>query len=156
MAIERGDLDLCKGIVQGGADLEAGYQGCHGRSHLLYSLYCRQAAIAEYLALSGASPTGVICSHVNPSGFSAFHYAAEYNYVELLRILLRHHTDQYHNLGHPIHPLHLATVGKALESIKLLLNEAKESKFLPNGGIIGEAHQYIGRIFTAQLHKIQT
>ena len=156
VAIERGDLDFCKGIVQGGADLEGGYQGCHGCSHLQYSLHCRQAAIAEYPAPNGASPAGVVCSPINPSGYSAFHYAAELNYVKLLHILLDHHTDQYHNLVYPVHPFHLATVGKALGSVNPLLEEAKIRKFLPKGRIFKEAHQYGGRIFTAQHHKIQT
>ena len=113
---------MCKRIVQQGVDLDAGYRNCDGCTPLLYSLHSRQPAIAEYLALEGAAPAGKICHHLNPSGRSAFHLAATFNYLELLRILLERHFNQYLHLTDPVHPFHLAISFQATECVSLMMN----------------------------------
>ena len=122
VAIALGDLSMCKRIVQQGVDLDAGYRNCDGCTPLLYSLRSCQPAIAEYLALEGAVPAGKICHDFNPSGLSAFHLAATYNYLEPLRILLERHPNQYLHLTDPIQPIHLAIAHQATECVSLMLN----------------------------------
>ena len=132
VAIELGDLNMCKRIVQQGVDLDAGYRNCNGCTPLLYSLYERQSAIAEYLALEGAAPTGKTCYEFNLSGFSVFHVAAEFNYSELLRILLERHLNQYLHLTDPIHPFHLAIYFQATECVSLMISHIGEGRSSSN------------------------
>ena len=125
VAIDIGDLDLCKQVVQDGVDFNAGYQDCNGCTPLLCSLYKERPDIAQHLALHGATPEGATCNIINPLGYSAFHHAAQRNYVEVLRILLERHRDQYHELVHPVHPVHLAISSKSPECVELLMTEAE-------------------------------
>ena len=122
VAIKLGDLPLCKRIVQQGVDLKAGYRDCDGCTPLLYSLRLRKPAIAEYLALEGAAPTGQACHYFNPLGLSVFHLAAKHNYLELLRILLERHLNQYLHLTDPIHPFHLAICFQATQCVFLMIS----------------------------------
>ena len=129
VAIDIGDLDLCKRIVQQGLDLEATYEAlcskdCNGITPLLYSINAQQPAIAEYLALEGANPAWKSCSHATFREHSAFHHAASYNYVGLLRILSERHPIQFLHLTYPIHPIHLAVVYQAPECVSLMLTHA--------------------------------
>jgi len=127
VAIAVGDLCMCKRIIQQGVDLDAGYQNCNGCTPLLYSLQLDQPAIAEYLALEGAAPGGKICPDFNPSGFSVFHLAAMRNHLELLRILLERHPNQYLHLTDSIHPFHLAIVYQATECVSLMISHIGRS-----------------------------
>ena len=140
VAIEMGDLDMCKRIVQQGVDLDAGYRNCNGCTPLLYSLHLRRLAIAEYLALEGAAPAGKICHDFNPLGLSAFHLGAEFNYLELLRILLERHLNQYLHLTDPIHPFHLAIAFQATECVSLMISH------IGTGRSSSKAHQLSMRL----------
>lgn len=128
VAIKLGDLCMCKRIVQQGVDLDAGYQDCNGCTPLLYSLGLGQLAIAEYLALEGAAPTSKICHHINPLGHSAFHLAARFNHLELFRILLERHPNQYLHLTDPLHPFHVAIVSQAIECVSLMISQTGKGR----------------------------
>ena len=130
-AIDLGNLDICRRIIQEGVDLDAGYSDCDGCTALLYCLHRQQPQIAEHIALRGASPVGKVCRHYNFEGYSAFHLAAFLNYTGLLKILLDHQPSQYQNLKHPAHPLHAAIQSQAAECVELMISHAKNGKTLP-------------------------
>lgn len=121
---------MCKRIVQQGVNLEAGYQDCYGCTPLLYSLRLQQPAIAEYLVLEGAAPGGIICHNFNPEGHSVFHIATKFNYLELLRILLERHPNQYLHLTDAIHPFHVTIFYYATKCISLLISHAAKGRSL--------------------------
>ena len=130
VAIESGDLDLCKRVVDGGADLDVGIVSCLGCTPLLYSLHMAQPRMAEYLALQGASITGSTCESCDTRGYSVLHYAASRNYHELLRILLEKHLTALHHTVDPVHPLHLAILNNATECVRLMLFHASTGMLL--------------------------
>ena len=140
VAIKLGDLPMCVRIVQQGVDLDAGYRNCNGCTPLLYSLRLGKPAIAEYLALEGAAPTGQTCHYFNPLGLSVFHLAASLDYLELLRILLDRHLNRYLHLTDLIHPFHVAIVSEATECVALMIN------YLGKGRSSSKPHQLSMRL----------
>ncbi|KAL8797279.1 MAG: hypothetical protein Q9195_000432 [Heterodermia aff. obscurata] len=129
-AIDLGNLDICRRIIQEGVDLDAGYSDCDGCTAFLYCLHRQKPKIAEHIALRGGSPLGKVCRHYNPHGYSAFHLAASRNYSGLLKILLELQPSQYRNLKHPEHPLHLAVLSQAAECVDLMLCHAENEDLL--------------------------
>ena len=127
-AIDLGNVEICRRIIQEGVNLDAGYPDCDGCTALLYCLYRKEPEIAEHIALQGASPVGKVCGHYNPYGDSAFHMAASLNYSGLLKILLELQSSQYRNLKHPEHPLHLAVQSEAAECVELMIAHANNKK----------------------------
>ncbi|KAL9610536.1 MAG: hypothetical protein Q9167_004774 [Letrouitia subvulpina] len=135
VAIKLGNLVLCQRIVEGGVNLDAQYKSNGRYTALMYSFEEGQPAIAEYLISQGASPAGKFRLQINStiSECSIFHYAAFYNYFEVLRALLERHIDLYLQLTEPLHPLHLAILNRASECVKLIVDYShKERSHLPN------------------------
>ena len=130
-AIELGNLEICRRIIQEGVDLDAGYPDCNGCTALLYCLHRQKPKIAEYIAIQGASPVGKVCGHCNPDGLSGFHLAASLNYSGLLKILLELQSSQYRNLKHSAHPLHSAVMNQAAECVALIIDHAENGKTPP-------------------------
>ena len=129
VAIDLKDLGLCKQIVQEGVEINAGYKDCNGCTALLYSMQKDRPAIAEYLVLSQAAPTGRTCSNFKAHGMTVFHYAAFRNYSKLLKVLLERHRDVYFELAEPLHPLHFAVGERAEACVIILLDYDRRSTF---------------------------
>ena len=83
-------------------------------------------AIAEYLISQGASTAGSTCESWQTQGFTAFHYAAAWGSVELLRLLLEKAPNQLHVCRDPIHPLHIAVLNDNAECVEMILDHASE------------------------------
>ena len=126
MAIDIGDLKLCTRIIQSGTDLEAGIEGCSGCTPLLYSLHRGQYSIARYLASQGCSTKGNTCGMWCTRGFTAFHYAAAYGDVELLRLLLEKSASEVLLNHDPIHPIHVAVLRNNVDCVKVILDHVSQ------------------------------
>ena len=167
-AIRPGDLSACIRLLDLGIGIESRIHGCHGCTSLMYSLYMRREAIAEYFATKGALPTGKACSHFNRPGYTAFHCAAEANYRNVLRTLIEKHPSQYIQLVHTFHPIFLAIIVQSIECVELMIEYAIESKMNRlircfNGltPIIGQIHLSDGSLgpnkcLNAQLLNLET
>ena len=128
MAIDLGDLELCKRSVESETDLKSGFGGCKGCTPLLYSFHNRKDAIAEYLISQGATIAGSICEDWPTRGFTAFHYTAIADSVVLLRLLLEKAPSEIYNSHSPIHPIHLAVLNDNTECVNLMLDHVREGK----------------------------
>ena len=126
MAIDIGDIELCKRIIESGTDLEAGIEGCSGCTPLLYSLHKDQCSISRYLVSQGCSTRGSTCEMWGTRGFTALHYAAAYGDVELLVLLLeKSPSEVFLNLD-PIHPIHLAILQNNDDCVKYILDHVSQ------------------------------
>ena len=122
MAIDIGDIELCTRIIECGTDLETGFEGCSGCTPLLYSLHKSEYSISRYLVSQGCSIKGSTCEKWGTRGFTAFHYAAAYGDVDLLRLLLEKSPSDIFSNQDPIHPIHLAILQHNPECVKSILD----------------------------------
>ena len=130
MAIELGDLDLCRRAVEGGANTDLGYEVCQWCTPLLYLLQrakgqATSLKIAEYLILQGAIVAGSTCGLSVFKGYTAFHYAATLNDVRLLRVLLERYPVDILMANASLHPIHLAVASGKFECVKLIIEHSK-------------------------------
>ena len=131
IAIDLGDLELCKRLSESGTNLASRFGWCMGCTSLLYSLHKKQIAIAEYLVSQGVPTAGRTCKAWATAGFTPFHYAAVWNSIELLRLLLGKSPEIYVD-HHSIHPIHLAVLKSNAECVKLILDHNSHGmKFSP-------------------------
>lgn len=126
MAIDTGDLDLCKHLIGSGTDLVSGFQSCLGCRPFLYSLQSGQFAIAEYLIARGASVAGSSCERWLTRGFTAFHHAAASGSVRLLQLLLEKAPGEIYVNNDPIHPIHIAVLKGNDECVELILEHVSQ------------------------------
>ena len=132
VAIDLGDLKLCMRLSKSGIDLTSGFDWCMGCTPLLYSLRKRKIAIAEYLVSQGVSTAGNTCRAFTTAGFTAFHYAAAGNSVDLLRSLFEKSPSEIYLKLYPIHPIHLAVLYNSTECVNLILDHISQGrKFSP-------------------------
>ncbi len=82
--------------------------------------------IAEYLLSQGASTAGITCEVWDTRGFTAFHYAAAWGSVELLRLLLEKSPSEIYLRHDPIHPLHLAVLIDSAECVRVMIDHVSE------------------------------
>ena len=127
IAIDLGDLGLCKRLVECGANLVSGFDECMGCTPLLYSLHKGQTAIATYLV----STAGSTCKARPTQGFTTLHYAAASNSVELLRLLLEKSPSEIYVDHDTIHHLHLAVLHGNAECVKSILDHVSQGTKLP-------------------------
>lgn len=127
IAIDLGDLQLCTRLVEGGTNLDTGLESCMGCTPLLYALWFRQDAIAEYLISRDASIAGSACELWSTRGFTVFHYAAIWN-PELLRLLFEKAPSEIYVIHDPIHPIHLAVFRGDTDCVKLILDHASQGR----------------------------
>ena len=126
MAIDIGDLELCKRLVENGTNLDIEIRDCMGCKAFLYSLHKGQYAVAKYLLCQGASIAGSTCEAWPTRGFNAFHYAAVLDSSELLRLLLEKSPSEIYVGSDPIHPVHLAVLNGNAECLEVMLNHASQ------------------------------
>ena len=131
IAIDSGDLKLCMRLSESGVNLASGFDGCMECTPLLYSLHKREIAIAEYLVSQGVSTAGHTCRAFPTAGFTAFHYAAAWNLVDLLRSLFERSPSEIYVNPHPIHPLNLAILYNSAECVKLILDHISQGRNFP-------------------------
>ena len=124
MAIDVGDIELCKRLVENGADLESGFAFCLGCTPLLYSLLSLQPKIAEYLARHGASITGQTCQKWASRGYTPLHYAASHGYLSLLNCLLDRGALKLIDMQSPVHPIHLAAANGHTKCVEIILDQS--------------------------------
>ncbi|KAL8751136.1 MAG: hypothetical protein Q9199_006624 [Rusavskia elegans] len=125
-AIDLADIELCKRLIDEGASLSIGFDGC-GCSPLLYLLHQSplgkdKIEMAEFLATRDASIEGVVCQRWSHRGSTVFHYAADFAYTKLLQVLLDKHLSSFFELDTLIHPLHLAVLKGHYECAQLIIH----------------------------------
>ena len=120
MAIDVGDMELCKRLVEDGADLESGFSFCLGCTPLLYSLAMNKPEIAEFLVRHGASITGQTCLNWSSRGYTPLHYAACDGNLGLLECLLNRGALELIDVGSPVHPIHLATANGHTKCVEMI------------------------------------
>ena len=64
MAIRKGDLELCKTLIQAGTSVNQMLDGCAGRMPVLGAFFRGQKDIASYLIGKGASTLGRLCNKI--------------------------------------------------------------------------------------------
>ena len=132
VAIDLVDIDLCKRIIEDGTDLSLGIDRCQGCRPLLYALHktivsqCPSLEIAETLVLQGASIEGSACSSWKTMGYTVFHYAARFGYIQFLRILFDKYPMMVFELKCPIHPIHLAILAGQYECVEMIIDHFRE------------------------------
>ena len=124
VAIDAGDMDLCKRLVESKADLDSGFAFCLGCTPLLYSLIRGQQEIAEFLVSHGASITGQTCRYYSSRGYTPLHYAASHGYLGLLKCLLNRGALELIDRRGPVHPIHLAAANGQTRSVEMILDQS--------------------------------
>lgn len=128
-AIDLADIELCRRLIDEGASLSIGFDGC-GCSPLLYLLLQSplgkdKIEIAEFLVLQGASIEGVAGHRWPANWYTVFHFAAEFGYTRLLQILLDKYPSSLFELEIIIHPLHIAVLSRHYECVQLIVHHCR-------------------------------
>ena len=124
VAIDMSDMELCKRLLENGADLESGFTFCLGCTPLLYSLSIGRLEIAEFLVSHGASLTGQTCRYCSSRGWTPLHYAAADGYLGLLKCLLNRGALKLIDMRSPVHPIHLAVANKRIKCVEMILDQS--------------------------------
>ena len=132
VAIDAGDMDLCKRLVESKPDLDSGFTFCLGCTPLLYSLIMDRPEIAEFLVSNGASITGQTCRQYSTRGFTSLHYAASYGYLDLLNSLLKRGALELIDMRSPVHPIHLAAANGQTKCVEMILDQSYHGRPIPS------------------------
>ena len=132
MAIDVGDMDLCKRLIEDGTDLESGLAFCLGCTPLLYSLATDQREIAEFLVRHGASITGQACQNWSSRGYTPLHHAACDGNLGLLECLLNRGALGLIDERSPVHPIHLAAANGHTKCVEMILDQSCHGKPISN------------------------
>ena len=124
MAIEVGELQLCKRLVKDGADLCTGYVSCAGCTPLLYALAHGKEDIATYLVSESASIDGASCLKWPSRGYTVFHHAAFHGWVDFLVLLLKKFPRRLDQIKTPVHPIHIAITKGHKDCLNIMLEHA--------------------------------
>ena len=151
MAIDVGDMKLCRDQVENGADLESGFTFCRGCTPLLHSLATGHPKIAKFLVRHGASITGQACRNLSSQGYTPLHYAASHGYLKLLECLLDKGALELIDMRSPVHPIHLAAANGHTKCVEKILDQSyhgmpsldsKRKRTNKSSGIAGGAGNY--------------
>lgn len=135
-AIDLRDVELCRRVVEDGANMDAGYEECLGCTPLLYTLHYQNVEeIAVYLVSQGASIRGRSCGKNGTKGYSAFHYAASLGFVNLLRLLLGQDKEGLSQRHVPFHPIHLAIANGHNVCVQMILDHARRCPLSPRSSL---------------------
>ncbi|KAL6716642.1 hypothetical protein ACLMJK_006210 [Lecanora helva] len=137
VAIDRGDLELCKRAADEATNMDFTYSSCAGCTPLLYAFHQGQLEIVEFLMSLGASITGTTCQNRSTRGYTAFHYASRDGSPNILQALLERDPSYLLRLSDPIHPIHLAVVNGHTICVKLIIesvNTELERRFYRSQG----------------------
>lgn len=132
-AIELADVDLYKRVIQDGVDVSVGFSGTQACTPLLHALHMPYPnnhppliEIMESLAVEGAAIVGKFCGSSQTSDCTAFHFAASYGYVQLLRILLDKHPTAMLELPMRIHPIQFAVLEGNVECVQMIIDHQRQ------------------------------
>ena len=124
VAIDTREFEICKRLVEDGADLESGFASCLGCTPLLYSLIMDWPEVAELLVCHGASITGQTCRNWSTEGYTPLHFAARGGHLELLKCLLNRGALKLIDLRNPLHPIHLAAANGHTKCVETMLDQS--------------------------------
>ena len=121
-AIERGDLNFCRRLLDQGADPSGISDKCKNCTPLLVALHHQHTGIAQLLLERGASASGSACSGCSGfhQGYSPLHYAASYGHIDVLSLILQREPECYTAL--PVTPIHLAATAGHQACLEALLD----------------------------------
>ena len=128
LAIDIGDYELCKRLVEEHENINSGFPSCSGCTPLLYSLHLQRFDMAEYLLSQGAAVGGTTCQTYRTRGYTAYHYAAAFGLTRLMELLLDRAEVRPSRYCRPIHSLHLAVINNHIDCVKLLLEDSVKGK----------------------------
>ena len=132
VAIDLGDLDLCRRIVETDPAVNLEDDLWPGLTPLLYSLHTGQTAIGEYFVSTNASTAGTAGESLTTRGYDAFHYAAGFGFPGVLRALLEKDVKTVLSDYTPVHPIHLAVANGHAMCVSLLIDAAGNGDLVPS------------------------
>ncbi|KAL8838838.1 MAG: hypothetical protein Q9170_001960 [Blastenia crenularia] len=144
IAIALADTDLCRRLIDDGANLTLGLEECQGCAPILYALSDgpineAQLKVVELLAKKGPSIRDTACGLKGPTrGFTTLHYAAAYGYFHLLQILLDKDPMMIFQLRTSLHPFHLAVISGHCDCVELIATHYR--KFTTHFGSPSSGH----------------
>ena len=124
VAIEIGDLRLCKRIVDDQVDLNVSLPGCDTCTPLIYSLIHIQEQIANYFVSQNASLDVVACPETRYHGWNPFHFVTTYGWDKLLVLMLEKYPQGLRRGDSPVHPIHLAVIDGHKACLDVILEYA--------------------------------
>jgi ankyrin repeat protein len=127
LAIQLGDLALCKSVVSAGTTIPDSLSSCGDCNPILLALLYQRWEIAQYLITRGASTTGQLCSRWELRGYSAVHLASiQPSSSSLLRILLKKDLEAGNlSFQGPVNPVHVAVAHNNIAGLRVLLQHAE-------------------------------
>jgi len=154
-AVQAGDVAAVRTMVQADRSLAAARDGS-GVSALMYAFYNRKPELAELLIAAkpeldifeatAAGKADVVAEILkrNPDaakrwsadGFTALHFAAFFNQLEIARDIIRHSADvsAVANNSMKVTPLHSAAAAHSREIVRLLLEQGAQPNARQHGG----------------------
>ena len=154
-AVQSGDVDKLRALLRGDPSLAAA-RDAGGISAIMYAYYCRQTSAADLLLSANASldifeataagkadrVSAILKADPDAAkswsadGFTALHFAAFFNRLEIARDLIRHGADVAAVARNPmkVMPLHSAAAAHSGEVVHLLLENGAPSNVPQEGG----------------------
>lgn len=126
LAIQLGDIELCKALVKEGVNTDNGFPDFGGDTPVLCAFGHGKFEIAEYLISKGASIAGAAGDRVPFRGYTPFHYAASAGKVQILRILFEKYPQAILRCCQPVHPIHVAVANGHAECVELIIHHARK------------------------------
>lgn len=126
LAIELGDMKLCRALMEEGVNTDSGSPGFEGNTPVLCALAHRQFEIAEYLIANDASIAGAEGDASHYRGYTPFHYAASAGNAQILRILFEKAPQDILRCCKPVHPIHVAIASGHADCVELIIDHARK------------------------------
>ncbi|KAH7355336.1 ankyrin repeat-containing domain protein [Rhexocercosporidium sp. MPI-PUGE-AT-0058] len=140
-AIRAGNLEVCKGLISAGANINRFTSSCNSCTPVLIAFALKELSIARYIIENGGDTLGRACNHGRGeydgnvsdwsgpdfSGYTAVHFICCYeSESDLLKGLLeRDFEEGSPSYRSPITPLHIAVACKNVSAVKILLDFTK-------------------------------
>lgn len=124
LAVELGDISLCKRAIAEGASPEDDLPGCRNINAVSLCAQLHSPEIAQFLVSNGLSSIDI------GQGKTLFHFAAEQNDQRLMKTLLETHSAELLQNAGVQHPMHSAIWASAQECFDLMLDHTYSSSTL--------------------------
>ena len=116
LAIELGDVKLCRALLEEAYNSDNGYFDYQCDTQFASSA---KKKFGEHLQVTFADREAKI------KGYKLFHYAASIGNVEILQILFEKASSEIIHCCQPVHPIHLAVAGGHGSCVDLIIDEAR-------------------------------